>query len=434
MRPAEAAESRQSAGGSAAPVALRIVLTVLAPFAAGYFLSYLFRSVNAVIGPRLVADIGLSATGLGLLTSAYLLAFALFQLPLGLLLDRFGPRRVQAALLATAAAGALLFAIGEDLPTLTIARALIGLGFAGGLMSGFKAIVLWVPEPRRALANACVMSFGALGILVATVPVELAVEAVGWRAVFVGLAAITLAVAALVLTAVPERGATGPGAGLELQIAGLLRIARDPVFWRLAPLMATTAGTHIAIQTLWAGPWLRDVAGLDRIGVANYLMAMAIGFLIGILSIGAVADRLGRRGIDLLTVMLGFLVLSLAAQLAIVLGWTHLALPIWTLYGLAGQAAILGYPWLAAHYGAALSGRANTAINLLTFLAAFGAQYAIGALIDLLPAPAAGGYAARGYQLGFGTFFALQLLALAWYLPGRRALLALDRGTEKRVA
>ncbi len=382
--------------------------------------------MNAVVGPRLVADIGLSATGLGLLTSAYLLAFALFQLPLGLLLDRFGPRRVQAALLATAAAGALLFALGEDLPTLTIARALIGLGFAGGLMSGFKAIVLWIPEPRRALANACVMSFGALGILVATVPTELAVEAVGWRTVFVGLGAITLAVAVLILTVVPERGTTGPGAGVERQIAGLLRIGRDPVFWRLAPLLATTAGTHIAIQTLWAGPWLRDVAGLDRIGVANYLMAMAIGFLIGILSIGAVADRLGRRGIDLLTVMLGFLLLSFAAQLAIVLQWTRLSLPVWTLFGIAGQAAILGYPWLAAHYGAALSGRANTAINLLTFLAAFGAQYGIGVLIDLFPT-AADGYSARGYQVGFGAFFALQLLALAWYLPGHRALVVEDK-------
>ncbi len=426
MRPAGAARSRP-AGASPAPATLRIVLTVLAPFAAGYFLSYLFRSVNAVVGPRLVADIGLGATGLGLLTSAYLLAFALFQLPLGLLLDRFGPRRVQAALLATAALGALLFALGESLATLTLARALIGLGFAGGLMSGFKAIVLWIPEPRRALANAGVMSFGALGVLVATVPAELAVEAVGWRAVFVLLGAITLAVAALILAVVPARGAAGRVEGLRRQIAGLVRIGRDPVFWRLAPLMATTAGTHIAIQTLWAGPWLRDVAGLDRIGVANYLMATAVGFLIGILSIGAVADRLGRRGIDLLTVMLGFLALFFLAELAIVLEWTRLSLPIWTLFGMTGQAAVLGYPWLASHYGAALSGRANTAINLVTFLTAFGAQYAIGALIDLFPTTAAAGYSARGYQVAFGAFFALQLLALAWYLPGHRALLAIDR-------
>jgi MFS family permease len=400
-----------------------IVVTVLAPFALGYFLSYLFRSVNAVVGPDLVADIGLSATQLGLLTSAYLFAFALFQLPLGVLLDRFGPRRVQTALFGCAALGSLLFSIGDDVVTLTIARALIGLGFAGGLMSGFKAVVLWVPPPRRALANACIMSFGALGILVATVPVELAVQAVGWRAVFVGLALITLAIAALVLLAVPER-AMPRGEGLAQQMLAVIPIYRDPVFWRLAPLLATTGGSHIAIQTLWAGPWFRDVAGLDRLGVANHLMVMAIAFLIGIVSSGVIADWLGRRGVDLLTVMLGFLAVFFVSQLAVVLQLTSLTLPIWFVFGMFGQVAVLAYPWLSSHYGAALSGRTNTAVNLLLFLTAFGVQYAIGAIIDLFPTTAGGGYSPEGYRWAFGVFLVLQLLALIWYLSGRRLLRA----------
>jgi predicted MFS family arabinose efflux permease len=403
-----------------------IVVLVLAPFALGYFLSSLFRSVNAVVGPRLVADLGLSAAELGLLTSAYLLAFALFQLPLGVLLDRFGPRRVQAALFACAAGGALLFAIGDDGPTLTLGRALIGLGFAGGLMSGFKAVVLWVPEPRRALANAGIMSFGALGVLVATVPTELAVEALGWRMVFVALAALTFAVAALIFLAVPE-GARTAGETLRGQLAGVALIYRDRTFWRLAPLLATTAGSHIAIQTLWAGPWFRDVAGLDPIGVANYLMAMAVAFLAGILLSGAVADWFVRRGVDLLTVMLGFLALFFCSQLAIVLEWTSLNLPMWVVFGMTGQVAVLAYPWLSSYFGAALSGRANTAVNLVLFLTAFGAQYAIGAIIDLFPTTASGGYDPRGYQVGFGVFFLAQLLALVWYLLGRRSLMAAAR-------
>ena len=124
---------------------VRLAFTVLAPFACGYFLSYLFRAVNAVVAPDLVRDVGLSASELGLLTAAYLIAFALFQLPLGMLLDRFGPRRVQTVLLCCAAAGGLLFAIADDVVTLTFARALIVLGIAGGLMAGFKAVVLWLP-------------------------------------------------------------------------------------------------------------------------------------------------------------------------------------------------------------------------------------------------------------------------------------------------
>jgi MFS family permease len=399
-----------------------IIGTVLAPFALGYLLSYLFRAVNAVVGPELVADIGLSATELGLLTSAYLFAFALFQLPLGVLLDRYGPRRVQIGLFCCAAAGSLLFSLGQDVAALSLARAMIGLGFAGGLMSGFKAVVLWVPPPRRALANACIMSFGALGILVATVPVELAILAVGWRAVFVGLAVITLAVAGLILLAVPEQ-AEARRESLAQQIMSVVPIYRDRVFWRLAPLLALTGGTHIAIQTLWAGPWFRDVAGLDRMAVASHLMVVAIAFLIGILSSGVIADWLGRRGVDLLTTMLGFLAIFFVAQVAVVLQLTSLTLPIWFLFGMFGQVAVLAYPWLSSHYGAALSGRTNTAVNLLLFLTAFAVQYAIGAIIDLFPPTTTGGYSPEGYRWAFGVFLVLQLLALAWYLAGRRALL-----------
>jgi MFS family permease len=400
-----------------------IIGTVLAPFALGYFLSYLFRAVNAVVGPELVADIGLSATELGLLTSAYLFAFALFQLPLGVLLDRYGPRRVQIGLFCCAASGSLLFSLGQDVAALSLARAMIGLGFAGGLMSGFKAVVLWVPPPRRPLANACIMSFGALGILVATVPVELAILVVGWRAVFVGLALSTLAVAGLILLAVPEQ-AEGRRESLAQQIMSVVPIYRDRLFWRLAPLLALTGGTHIAIQTLWAGPWFRDVAGLDRMAVASHLMVVAIAFLIGILSSGVIADWLGRRGVDLLTTMLGFLAIFFVAQVAVVLQLTSLTLPIWFLFGMFGQVAVLAYPWLSSHYGAALSGRTNTAVNLLLFLTAFAVQYAIGAIIDLFPPTTTGGYSPEGYRWAFGAFLVLQLLALAWYLAGRRALLA----------
>ena len=130
-----------------------MALRVLTPFALGYFLTYLLRAVNAVVAPDLVAEVGLGAAELGLLTAAYLGAFALVQLPLGVLLDRYGPRRVQAASLGVATLGCLLFAAGRDALTLTTARALIGLGFAGGLMSGFKAVVIWVPGRRRALAR-----------------------------------------------------------------------------------------------------------------------------------------------------------------------------------------------------------------------------------------------------------------------------------------
>ena len=395
------------------------MIRVLAPFAAGYFLTYLLRAVNAVVAPDLVGELGLSAAELGLLTAAYLGAFALFQLPLGVLLDRYGPRRVQAALVTVAAAGCALFAIGSDVLTLTLARGLIGLGFAGGLMSGFKAIVLWVPPPRRALANACVMSFGALGLLTATAPSEFATQMMGWRMLFFALAVITFATALVILTVVPERKAGPASESLSEQVRQLAGVFRDRAFLAIAPLVATTAGAHIAIQTLWAGPWFRDVAGLDRVGVANYLFITGVAFFAGILSSGAIADWFVRRGFTELTVMTGFLVLFFASQAGIVLEVQELSLLMWFAFGMSGQVAILAYPWLSSRYGAELSGRAQTAMNLLIFLAAFAIQYAIGAIITLFPPGTAGGYDPRSYQVAFGIFLAVQLLSFGLYWTNR---------------
>jgi MFS family permease len=149
-------------------------------------------------------------------------------------------------------------------------------------------------------------------------------------------------------------------------------------------------------------------------------MIMATAFLVGILLSGAVADWFTRRGVGLLAVMIGFLSVFFCAQLAIVLQLTSINPIMWAVFGMTGQGSILAYPWLSAHFGAALSGRTNTAVNLLVFLTAFVVQYAIGEIIDLFPPAADGGYDPRGYQLGFGVFLAVQALALAWYVLADR--------------
>ncbi len=414
----------RTAAKAAAPMvgypSLPVAALTLLPFALGYFMSYLFRAVNAIVAPNLVADVGLTASELGLLTAAYLVSFALFQLPLGILLDRYGPRRVQIGLLACAGLGALLFSVGQGVLSLAAARALIGLGVAGGLMASFKAVVVWVPEDRRQLASACVMSFGALGLIVSTLPMDVAVAQFGWRAAFASLGVATLAVAALIAVVVPEGRATAAPATLAAQVRDVGTIYADRAFYGLAPLLAATAGTHIAIQTLWAGPWFRDVAGFDRAGVAHHLFLTAAAFFVGILFTGVLADRLVRRGVSVLTVLVCFIVAFLVAQTVILFGRTPLMLPAWLLFGMLGQVAILAYPWLSSHFGAARSGRANTAMNLLIFAAAFALQAGIGWIIDRYPKTAGGGYALEAYQAGFGLCLALQLVALGYYFYSRR--------------
>ncbi len=410
--------------GTSGPAALtlRVALTALLPFGLGYFMSYLFRAVNAVVAPDLVRELKLDAGQLGFLTAAYLLAFCLIQLPLGVLLDRYGPRRVQSALLGLAALGALLFSIGESTLTLTLARALIGLGFAGGLMSSLKAVVVWVPEQRRALASACVMSLGAVGLMVSTAPMQWAVSQIGWRVAFMGLAAVTGLVALLMLLIVPRPDATATPAPLKAQLKSVWTIMRDPAFVRLAPLLGLSAGTHIAIQTLWAGPWWRDMGGQDPAGVAQRLLFMAAAFFVGIISTGAIVDRANRRGISTLDVMLVSLTVFFAAQALVIAN--IVALPAWLVFGMLGQVAVLAFPWLSSYFGAELSGRANSSMNLMIFVTAFVAQWSMGAIIDQFPRTASGGFPPDAYTAAFGTFLALEIAGLLFYLPVHRRLRA----------
>ena len=189
-------------------------LRLYAGFAIAYLLSYVFRTVNAVISPDLSADLGISASSLGLLTSAYFLAFAAMQLPAGMMLDRFGPRRVEPVLLTVAGCGALAFAASDNLSGLALARALIGAGVAVCLMAPLKAIAMWYHSDRQASLSGWMMVAGGAGALLATAP--LAAHAFAWcrGAGFSSMLALTtFAAAAILFFNVPDvpRQANAPG-------------------------------------------------------------------------------------------------------------------------------------------------------------------------------------------------------------------------------
>ena len=400
-------------------IGARILAGVILPFALGYLISYLFRTVNSVIAPDLIAELHLDAAGLGLVTSAYLYAFTLFQLPLGLLLDRYGPRRVNAALLAIAALGSLLFALGGSATSLALARGIIGVGLSGGLMAAFKANALWLPPARVPLANSVVVAFGGLGVFAATAPSDWMATNFGWRSLFLVLAAVTLVAAALIFQLAPHgSGATVDGAKKRSWLAQLRDIGpilATPTFWRIAPMVAFVTGGFIAIQSLWTARWLNDVRHLDRGGVADNLMVMAVAFSAGSLLTGLIADWAGRRGIGLKVVMLGCFVVLAAAEIGLVI---DVPVPAWLLVaalGLAGSGANLAYVTLGAAFGPTMAGRAQTSLNLLLFLAAALIQSGIGWALDLLDAAAIGAGAETRYALILGLLVAVQALSVTWF-------------------
>ena len=398
---------------------LPTLLRVFIPFALGYFLSYLFRTVNAVIAPDLVADLGVDPGSLGLLTSAYFLAFAAFQLPLGVLLDRYGPRRVEAILLLFAASGAFVFARAESLTGLMLGRALIGLGVSACLMAAFKAFTLWLPTERLPMANGVQMVSGGVGALAATTPVELSLQVTDWRGVFLILAGMTVVAACIIFFVVPEKEGGRSGESIQQQLAGIREVFTSRVFWSIAPWAFTAQSAYLSIIGLWSGPWLRDMAGYDRMAVANTLMGVSVAMIAGYFIFGAIAGRLATRGIRPISVAAFGMIIFLIIQVSMVLQFTAVTFPLWLLFGFFGTACILPYAELSQCFPKHLTGRVNTGLNLLVFVSAFMGQWVIGLIIDLWPQSTSGGYSAIGYSTGFGLVATLQLLAAAWFFMSR---------------
>jgi len=407
----------------------RIVLTVLVPFGLGYYLSYLYRTVNIVIAKPLAADLALSAADLGFLTSVYFIVFAAFQTPLGVLLDRHGPRRVQAVLLIFAAAGGALFAVSDNFLLLSLARGLIGLGASGCLMAAIKANVLWFPKERLPLVNGLTATFGTLGALSGTVPVELLYGAFGWRTIFVILSVITIAVSILIFCLVPEKNVAGSGetgqpgdqAGYRSQLHDLGKIYSSPFFWRVGVIGFVHNSVFLSYQALWMGPWLRDVAGRSFSSVAETLWWFNIGMFIGVLFLGTVADRLQKFGIRPVAVMGCGIGISLGIQSLFALEQTSIATPLCFAFGFFGSSPLLVFSVFGQTFPSHLAGRANTAQNMLSFIGAFAAQWGIGAIINIWPELAGGLYDPAGHRAALMTVIGAEMVAFAYFLwPVRR--------------
>ena len=402
-----------------ADISLTTVGRVLLPFGLGYFFSFLYRTVNAVIGPELADSLDFTPTEVGLLTSAYFVGFAAFQLPLGVLLDRYGPRRVEAALLLAAAAGALLFARAESVLVLALARGLIGIGVSSCLMAAIKANVQWWPPARLPLANGFILACGGLGAIAATAPVQAALAYTDWRGVFVVLALATLAMAAAIYTIVPDAPSRSAGESWGAAFRDAAGVFVHPAFWCVAPLGTLMQGSFLAYHGLWASAWLQDVSGLARAQIGTTLALATVGMILGTFGMGAAAERLSRRGIPAVTVLVACAVAYMLVQLGLVL---HLRLPdalLWGAFIFFGSGGTLSYSVLSQAFPTRLSGRVNTAYNMLVFVVAFAMQWLIGVLLGLWPR-VDGALPAAAHAGIMAGIIVLEIAALLWLLAGRR--------------
>jgi len=401
------------------PLFLRITL----PLAGMNFLTQCARAGLAVVGPALAIEYGFSASELGLLSAMMFAAYGLWQLPVGLLLDLYGPRRVQTCMGLTAAAGFLLFAAADGMTSFILARLVTGIGVAAGLTGMMKGNSQWFARTQLAAVTGFGLLIGGLGGMAATMPVAALMPLIGWRGVFVAFAAIAVMIAAWNFASLREPLARpAPSRGLRAETAVIGRILADRGFWRLTPSVALLSVMNFTYQSLWAGPWLRDVAGLDATARAETLFLYALGMMTGSAASGWIASRLTARGISAMAVPWACSAGMIAVEAALIWGpdgrWGITAL--WMLFGCLASSGPTGYAAIAATFPVELMGRVATAINAVMLATVFVLQATIGWILDLWPRTATGGWDRHGYAWAIALSVTMQLIAALWAASGRR--------------
>ena len=396
---------------------LAVFFYVFLPFALGHYLSALMRTVNAVLAPQLVGSLALSSGELGLLTSAFFFSFALVQLPVGIALDRYGPRKVQLALMLVASLGALMFAHGRGFADLVVARGVMGLGLGGCFMSAVKAISTWVPPARLPSVQGYLIAAGGLGAASATLPVRLALQFTDWRGLFTLLAAFSACTALLIWLLTPRAGA--PGGARAPTVQAILDVYRNPAFRQTISLVLLPHTVFFGIQGLWIGRWLSDVAHFSDAAVAYLLYLSMAAVIFGAIAAGMLTEWAGRRGIKPLDVATIGIAAFVLVQAAIVFNYAPSYQLLAVLFTLVGTISGIEYAIVAQAMPAALTGRAATCLNLLIFVGAFLVQAGFGFVLGLWTPDFAGRYPVLAYRVAFGLLACLQLpgLLMAWRRP-----------------
>jgi len=372
-------------------LARRQILGVFLAFAAAYFLSALIRAITATLSPTLTQELALSAQDLGLLAGGYFLGFAATQLPLGKWLDKHGPKKVLLLFLVVAVLGCIAFALAQSFMGLWLARVLCGVGVSACLMAPLTGYRRWMAPGAQLRANSWMLMTGSLGMVSSTLPVQWLMPIMGWRAIFAGLAVLVVLSMVMIYVLVPvwEKPETDPQDPQPKAIEteeGYGPIWRSAYFWRMAPIGFFCYGGLLALQTLWAAPWMTVVGGYTALDAATGLFAINLAMLVTFWAWGLVTPRLAKLGFLPNQIIawgqpISFGVLAWIILLGPQLGGnTALAL---SLFCISSTFVSLAQPAVGMAFPSHLAGRALSAYNLVIFGGVFVVQWGIGLGIDL---------------------------------------------------
>ena len=390
----------------------KVAIVVFLAFAAAYTISALVRAIIATLSPVLSQEFSLQSRDLGLLAGGYFLGFAATQLPLGTWLDRHGPKRVIMCFLAVAVGGCLAFSVATSFAGLLLGRVLIGMGVSACLMAPLSGFRRWLDAPSLLRANSWMLMCGSLGMLASTLPVQWLLPLVGWRALFWVLAGLVVVAIAVIALVVPVW--TKDAAAKTDTPDGYAEVWKNRYFQKMSPLAFFNYGGLVAVQTLWAGPWMVKVAGYTPLEAAAGLFYLNAAMLLTFWGWGLVNPRLARAGWHTDRLITWGVPVSLIALAANIWGGTSTGWLGWTIFCMASTVISLSQPAVGMAFKPALVGRALSAFNLVIFSGVFIVQWGIGLLVDAFAA--LGLARVASFQASFGVYLCCSIAAYAYFL------------------
>ena len=384
-------------------------------FAFGYFLSCLLRAITATLSPILTSEFNLLAADLGLLAGGYFLGFACMQIPLGYLLDKYGPKKIVSSFLLIALIGTSSFALAQSFSGLLISRILIGVGVSACLMAPLTGYRIWFAENQQQRANSWMLMIASLGFLSSTLPVQLLLPSFGWRWIFGGIAALILVSIILMLAFIPKWDHQ-KDESLKDQIkqGSLADVWKNKFFISVIPMGLFNYGGLMAIQTLWAGPWMIRVAGYTPLESATGLFWINITMLISFFLWGYFLPKITNLGFSALKILKLGLPISFFVMLIIILIGPKAGAFYITLFILSSIFLSVTQPAVGLSFPSYLAGKALTSFNLLIFLGTFIMQWLMGLVIDLIKKF---GYSEiLGFKSAFSVFLILSLISYIFFL------------------
>ena len=381
-------------------------------FACGYFISALLRAITATLSPLLTLEFSLTAGNLGLLAGGYFLGFASMQIPLGYLLDKYGPKKIVSSFLLIAIIGTVAFALSQSFSGLLMSRILIGVGVSACLMGPLTGYRIWFADEYQQRANAWMLMVLSMGFVFSTLPVQILLPIIGWRWIFGSIAILILIVIVLTLLFIPKWKTENNNQ--EKNVGSLSDVWKNKFFRSTIPLGIFNYGGMVAVQTLWAGPWMVRVAGYDPLKSATGLFWINITMLIAFFLWGYILPKITKFGLDAIKLMKYGLPISYTALLVIIISGESAGVIHFTIYILTSIVLTLTQPAVAMSFSTSLAGKSLTSFNLLIFLGTFIMQWGIGLIIDLSQHFGKG--VIQSFQISFSVYLLICIVCYFYFV------------------